>query len=764
MLEDQSKFICSSEVIQYNSFVFILLSPAVGDVVAAEDSVDAVWMRGRNAWGSRGLFPTSCVKELEISGQSRQLSERSAAAQASDLPPYALGQARALMSLHAQLDEELDFREGDVITIIGLPEPGWFQGELDERTGVFPEGFVELLGPLRSPQEEPETQILEQYSAYSMEEEEMREEDERDEEHSVEAEPQQEEEEEEEGAVYGVALYEFRALETGELDFDVGDRIRILATLDDGWLEGQIHGRRGVFPHRFVKMEGQLQIPPLPKTEICVTGREECYTPESSAQQEHSIPEYGQEWATQEDHTVWDLDYFERREEERKEEHVGYTHSDLTSEERRATQNQQNRRIERPPPPHTQPHKGVQRSNTSNHSRPQLPPRPSLHVLSNRHTSLREPPPAPVTRNQSLNPPTKSSPKSTWRRNNGHYASHDSRNPFSSEKNRQKKVTRHASINDADLQSNGRRDRCGSSSNGLPTSQTLGSLGVSAGDLEAKLSQQLIEFEKSLPGRGNEATEQGTWEEISTGWSSKVSRHYSIMDYSSENDIIRGSSPIDRLFPHTSSPGGSAFSSLERRKTLRPPPPRPRVLRPPSNSQCPVTSNGRLAPQPYRPARPAPRPPPPCPRTNTGIPRQPSSNPFYHSPEEDEVVEEVEDAEDALEKEMERERENEQEQYRLLLRLEEVERDIDMYSHTAQELKAMLEDEQDETSRQQALENLEFCTYTMETLSLEQQQLQGNKFPFILIFTLILRAFNNITNDDNYNNNSDNFIIITNTF
>ena len=61
-----------------------------------------------------------------------------------------MGQARALMGLSAQLDEELDFREGDVITIIGIPEPGWFEGELEGRRGIFPEGFVELLGPLRT--------------------------------------------------------------------------------------------------------------------------------------------------------------------------------------------------------------------------------------------------------------------------------------------------------------------------------------------------------------------------------------------------------------------------------------------------------------------------------------------------------------------------------------------------------------------------------------------------------------------------------------
>ncbi|XP_051958961.1 dynamin-binding protein-like isoform X1 [Xyrauchen texanus] len=729
-----------------------------GDVVAAEGSVDVVWMRGHNVWGSRGLFPKSCIKELELSGRSRQLSERSAAAQASELPPHALGQARALMSLHAQLDEELDFREGDVITIIGLPEPGWFQGELDCRTGVFPEGFVELLGPLRSPLEEPVPESLEQYPAYSIQEDERREEEERDEE-NLELEIQQEEEE---GAIHGVALYEFRAIEPGELDFNVGDRIRILATLEDGWLEGQIHDRRGVFPHRFVKMERQLQTVPQPETLLnensaSERGEEECYTPEDNlAQQDYTVPEYSQERTTLEDHTIWDLDYFERREEERKEDYVSYAHSDRSSQDRGMIQNQsqvQKRRIERPPPPQAQPHRvgsstlcAVQRTSTSSpiQGRPQLPPRPSLHALSNRqystssHTSLREPPPAPITRNQNLNPHTRTSPN--WMRNNGHYASHDSRNPFSSkvsthsgQKYRQKKLTRHASVNDADLISGGHRDPWAWSrergSNGLPTSQTLGTLAVSAGDIEANLSQQLIEFERSLLGHSNGAMEQNKWEEVGDEWDNKVSRHFSILDYSSENDIISGSShsSMDNLLPPTSSPSDSASSSLERRKMLRPPPPRPRVLRPsaPINTHCPST-NGRIAPQPYRLARPAPRPPPPCPRNSilTSHPPPPTSNHFYTLSDEKEIVEEVEEAEDALEKEMEREREREKEQYRLLLRLEEVERDIDMYSHTAQELQAMLEEEQDETARQQALENLEFCTYTMETLTLEQQQLQ----------------------------------------
>lgn len=43
-------------------------------------------------------------------------------------------------------------------------------------------------------------------------------------------------------------------MEPNELDFEVGDKIRILGTLEDGWLEGLLKGRTGIFPYRFVKL------------------------------------------------------------------------------------------------------------------------------------------------------------------------------------------------------------------------------------------------------------------------------------------------------------------------------------------------------------------------------------------------------------------------------------------------------------------------------------------------------------------------------
>uniref|UniRef100_A0A665UYP2 Dynamin-binding protein n=1 Tax=Echeneis naucrates TaxID=173247 RepID=A0A665UYP2_ECHNA len=628
--------------------------------------MDMLWQRGCNAWGVRGLFPTSCVKELNLSGHSRQLSERSAQAQASELPPYALGQARALMNLHAQLNEELDFREGDLIIITGLPEPGWFQGELEGRRGIFPEGFVELLGPLRSPQESVDCQYLtDEYQQFSYEDPE-----------------EGAEEGEEEGGVYGVALYEFRAMEPGELDFDVGDRIRVINTLEDGWLEGEVRGQRGIFPHRFVKLDdsGQKTAEDTnveleeDKENSCTSEfTSDCFLPNGSANDA--------EWRTYEDHT-------------------GGMRAD--SQPSRPVVPAQ-RRPERPrsTPP----------------ARPRLPPRPSLPARSHKHHNSS----SGTSRSSYTNGTARPSqprlthsltlPHTGWSKDSRHYQTPPTDGATTNygntslgqalinlvEAHKQKKLTRHASVSDADMMMGGAETQTHSQqrehgSNGvLPSSITLDALPTSAGDLEAKLSQQLFEFEKSLTSSFSDTNmSSGASRDVSSvgdlNQQSHISRHFSILDYSDESDIIRGSlhSPVSHLVQSK-----SASSSLERRRTLRPPPPRPRVLRPP-------------APAAYKPARPAPRPPPRCPRPNTA--------PLILN----HVTEGQAD---------QRQRE-EEERYQLLLRLQEVEHDMEAYAHTAEELRAMLEEEEDETARTQAMENLEFCNYTLETLALEQQQLQ----------------------------------------
>ncbi|KAM9425146.1 LOW QUALITY PROTEIN: dynamin-binding protein [Pholidichthys leucotaenia] len=742
------------------------LSLKRGDVIVGEASgsedFGEIWQRGCNVWGIRGLFPTSCVKELNLSGRSRQLSERSAQAQASELPPYALGQARAFMSLHAQLSEELDFREGDLIIITGLPEPGWFQGELEGRRGIFPEGFVELLGPLRSPQEPVDCQYLnnDPQEIYDDAGEGTEEEGMEEEEVFVKEEEEQkgtaiEEQQEEEGGVYGVALYEFRAMEPGELDFDVGDCIHIISTLEDGWLEGELRGQRGIFPHRFVKVKDNGQ--KSAENAVTVETEEEKENSCTEISSGQSGSENDHDWKTYEDHTVWDLDYFERSEEQR------------WKSEQKSVRGQSNNRVQReganraesqPQRPVVPAQKKPERPKSTPPARPRLPPRPSPPAPNRRQhvgsTSARKQPVFTNGNSRPLQPQQthsltfhntqpgwskdskyyQRSPTGDTSLNNGGASLGQALFSLMEGYNKQKKLTRHSSVSDSDVayisEELPRSQQITRGSNGiLPTSITLEVLANTASDLEAKLSQQLFEFEKSLSTSYSETDtgSGGTRDLTSRGdQQSHISRHFSILDYRDESDIIRGSSH----------PPLSNSSSLERHRTLRPPPPRPRVHRPTA---------------PYKPARPAPRPPPRCPRKNSLTSRSPTNMPIFYTPEEpaaipfDQATEgqsefgdrstapepEVQcqqEAEQELEREMESESqhqgeaEEEEERYQLLLRLQQVEHNMEEYAHTGEELRAMLEEEEDEAARMQALENLEFCTYMLETLALEQQQLQ----------------------------------------
>uniref|UniRef100_A0A3B3Q789 SH3-domain kinase binding protein 1 n=1 Tax=Paramormyrops kingsleyae TaxID=1676925 RepID=A0A3B3Q789_9TELE len=54
---------------------------------------------------------------------------------------------KAMFSYEAQNEDELSIKEGDIVAIINKEcvDPGWWQGELQGRQGIFPDNFVRLL-------------------------------------------------------------------------------------------------------------------------------------------------------------------------------------------------------------------------------------------------------------------------------------------------------------------------------------------------------------------------------------------------------------------------------------------------------------------------------------------------------------------------------------------------------------------------------------------------------------------------------------------
>ncbi|XP_077634904.1 dynamin-binding protein isoform X1 [Crocuta crocuta] len=687
--EGERLFVC---ICEFTSQELNSLPLHRGDLVILDGAPTAGWVQGQSCWGMRGFFPSSCVRELRLSSQSQRWHSQSALLQ---IPEYSMGQARALMGLSAQLDEELDFREGDVITITGVPEPGWFEGELDGRRGIFPEGFVELLGPLRTV-DELESSGDHDDCIINGEEDTPPGEEERGPEEDV-----------EQPGTYGIALYRFQALEPNELDFDVGDKIRILGTLEDGWLEGSLKGRTGIFPYRFVKL--------FPKT-----GAEETMAiPQESSPAE--IPdaslECSENSAVVEGRRHETLEY-----ESAKKPNCVISETSasplehLTSECEVNKNSHQDKGISR----------GVLRSPGPGHEQP-LAKDPSAKdpsetvngVSSQRHVSFR----SRSQKNQYYSPAGGSLLSSEqypdplpFEANTKDYSSPPPRGVHSPPKALQKpvppphsgssllapRVVRPSQLSSQlqDMIRCAKRHHipkenasgfCSASerSEAKPGPHDKGFAleamtlvqGEGSTDLDSKLTQQLIEFEKSLSGPGTE--------------SDKILRHFSILDFNSERDIVRGSS---KLLSQQELP--------ERRKALRPPPPRPSV---PAS-----TSPQSLKPEPplaVRPSRPAPLPPPAqhrttaprlltCPHSSFEIPEKEGPESMEQTPDQTSPCPLV------------------------LVRIQEMEQDMDMGSGAQEELNVALEEKQDESLRAETLEDLEFYDSNIESLDLELQQLR----------------------------------------
>ncbi|XP_074763620.1 dynamin-binding protein isoform X3 [Athene noctua] len=666
--QGEKLFVCTSD---FTSQEPGSLSLQRGDLVILGGSLASSWLQGRSSWGSKGFFPSSCVRELCLSVRSRQLSQSALL----EVPAYSLGQARALMDLSAQLEEELDFREGDVINVVGIPEPGWFEGELRGRRGIFPEGFVELLTPLRASGTSVDPEPTGTCDTNG----------------TVEIPPK---EEEEPGSTYGVALYQFQALESKELDFDVGDRIRIIGILEDGWLEGELRGKRGIFPHRFVRLEASEACrekmgagDPQGGGSCGVTINQDTETTCSEA-----LPLPGKDGREKDDlaaHPEHDtiLSHAVRRTE-------GHLGTDLKQHQVSVTGHQG------PCPKSTADSLPFDHTKTVNGILPsaQLPPpqgsRPGqVGELEPGGTVSASP---GNSETQALSEHDGDSPTVPLQ------APCCPPDPCRSQANiwaASEPQESQSSSQDLDGWVDIQQEKSKPCSYSLGGAQVgvdtwagnwgecfpLATQGDGCTDLDSKLTEQLAQFEKSLSSTSAEQD--------------KVSRHFSILDYSSEKDIVRGS---PECTPHARQP--------ERRKALRPPPPRPSSL-----ATTPVHTLGGQVPKgrslsfSVKPSRPAPRPPSSTQRKNVASAQlQPSTQEQWVEEGREDLTQAGSASPHSI----------------LMMRIGEVERDLEAYGKTRAELSLMLEEQQDELVRAETLENLDFCDSNIESLSVELQELR----------------------------------------
>lgn len=139
-------------VFSYNQDHEDELNLQVGDVIDIIGEEEEGWWRGILN-GKQGVFPSNFVKEIPFQpNPSNRLSSVNIGNENETKPPKLPSKPTKLLCeatypYKAQNEDELSFKEGDIITIVNKesPDPGWWQGELNGKIGFFPDNFVVLI-------------------------------------------------------------------------------------------------------------------------------------------------------------------------------------------------------------------------------------------------------------------------------------------------------------------------------------------------------------------------------------------------------------------------------------------------------------------------------------------------------------------------------------------------------------------------------------------------------------------------------------------
>ncbi len=116
-----------------------------GQLVVTSGRVDEQWSRGRAlapdgsapAEGDpEGVFPTSFCWRMDNSLYVEELRSRRGRVEKF---------AQVVHSMRAQLPEEMDLQEGDVVRITEILDRDWCRGECKGRSGTFPSSFVRVI-------------------------------------------------------------------------------------------------------------------------------------------------------------------------------------------------------------------------------------------------------------------------------------------------------------------------------------------------------------------------------------------------------------------------------------------------------------------------------------------------------------------------------------------------------------------------------------------------------------------------------------------
>ncbi|CAH1227647.1 SH3KBP1 [Branchiostoma lanceolatum] len=176
-------------------------------------------------------------------------------------------EVRVEFDYEAELDDELTLKIGDIVTNVKQQDGGWWEGELNGKKGVFPDNFVKVIkkgSPPAKPSDKTNSHDKDEGGNVAKLASRL----------SMRGVPLAGMAPPGEGGVTRrptvqrrdpaqaektrklrcKAHYSYAPENTDELRLEVGDVIEILKQEEEGWWEGSLNGKSGVFPSNFVEV------------------------------------------------------------------------------------------------------------------------------------------------------------------------------------------------------------------------------------------------------------------------------------------------------------------------------------------------------------------------------------------------------------------------------------------------------------------------------------------------------------------------------
>ncbi|XP_067848753.1 SH3 domain-containing kinase-binding protein 1 isoform X2 [Heptranchias perlo] len=122
----------------------------------------------------------------------------------------------------AQHEDELTISVGDIVTNIKKEDEGWWEGELDGRRGLFPDNFVREIKKDVKKESQP-VKPTEMLGAEKIRSRRCQ------------------------------VAFSYAPQNEDELELKIGDVIEVLGEVEEGWWEGILNGKSGMFPSNFIK-------------------------------------------------------------------------------------------------------------------------------------------------------------------------------------------------------------------------------------------------------------------------------------------------------------------------------------------------------------------------------------------------------------------------------------------------------------------------------------------------------------------------------